>query len=417
MRIIFRVIIIDDEAIIRHGISNYIKILRLDFDVVATFDDGKEAIEYLKNNDVDVVVTDIRMTEVSGIDVIQFVHNFKPHAKIIVISGYKDFEYTKAAIENNVMYYLTKPTRLKDISLVFQKIKEKLLEENQVRLEQKQHKELLRYTKHKFYIDIFENKLDDYQSKIDYITPFENLKDSVFVLSEMKITNYSSYISNAWQYTHDGLISAINNLVQMCDSQNALEHYLIKQEEDTLLYLSSCDANYDPIKLEQQIRSFYDELIQHCHSILKVYLTIRQVSKYYGLNELLQMHTNETKTNNIGNSSEDHIILIAKEYIEKNFEKDLTLSEVSNVVMLNPDYFSRFFKQKTGQNFVDYLANVRIKKAIGLLKAGNHKIYEISNMVGYRSSKYFAKIFRQTTGCSPKEYRRKCLHEDKAKDE
>jgi two-component system response regulator YesN len=417
VRIIFRVIIIDDEAIIRHGISNYIKILRLDFDVVATFDDGKEAIEYLKNNDVDVVVTDIRMTEVSGIDVIQFVHNFKPHAKIIVISGYKDFEYTKAAIENNVMYYLTKPTRLKDISLVFQKIKEKLLEENQVRLEQKQHKELLRYTKHKFYIDIFENKLDDYQSKIDYITPFENLKDSVFVLSEMKITNYSSYISNAWQYTHDGLISAINNLVQMCDSQNALEHYLIKQEEDTLLYLSSCDANYDPIKLEQQIRSFYDELIQHCHSILKVYLTIRQVSKYYGLNELLQMHTNETKTNNIGNSSEDHIILIAKEYIEKNFEKDLTLSEVSNVVMLNPDYFSRFFKQKTGQNFVDYLANVRIKKAIGLLKAGNHKIYEISNMVGYRSSKYFAKIFRQTTGCSPKEYRRKCLHEDKAKDE
>jgi two-component system response regulator YesN len=352
VRIIFRVIIIDDEAIIRHGISNYIKILRLGFDVVATFDDGKEAIEYLKNNDVDVVVTDIRMTEVSGIDVIQFVHNFKPHAKIIVISGYKDFEYTKAAIENNVMYYLTKPTRLKDISLVFQKIKEKLLEENQVRLEQKQHKELLRYTKHKFYIDIFENKLDDYQSKIDYITPFENLKDSVFVLSEMKITNYSSYISNAWQYTHDGLISAINNLVQMCDSQNALEHYLIKQEEDTLLYLSSCDANYDPIKLEQQIRSFYDELIQHCHSILKVYLTIRQVSKYYGLNELLQMHTHETKTNNIGNSSEDHIILIAKEYIEKNFEKDLTLSEVSNVVMLNPDYFSRFFKQKTGQNFV-----------------------------------------------------------------
>ena len=139
VRIIFRVIIIDDEAIIRHGISNYIKILRLDFDVVATFDDGKEAIEYLKNNDVDVVVTDIRMTEVSGIDVIQFVHNFKPHAKIIVISGYKDFEYTKAAIENNVMYYLTKPTRLKDISLVFQKIKEKLLEEKQARLEQKQH--------------------------------------------------------------------------------------------------------------------------------------------------------------------------------------------------------------------------------------------------------------------------------------
>ena len=79
--------------------------------------------------------------------------------------------------------------------------------------------------------------------------------------------------------------------------------------------------------------------------------------------------------------------------------------DVANFLELNPAYFSRIFRQKTGVCFVDYLAEIRINKAIELLKNSNMNISEISEEVGFVRSRYFTEIFKKRKGMTPSEYR------------
>lgn len=103
--------------------------------------------------------------------------------------------------------------------------------------------------------------------------------------------------------------------------------------------------------------------------------------------------------------SVNHKISRAKEYMLKNYKKAIRLIDVANFLELNPAYFSRIFRQKTGVCFVDYLAEIRINKAIELLKNSNMNISEIAEEVGFVRSRYFTEIFKKRKGMTPSEYR------------
>jgi len=72
-------------------------------------------------------------------------------------------------------------------------------------------------------------------------------------------------------------------------------------------------------------------------------------------------------------------------------------------------YVSRLFKEKTGENFSDYLVKVRMEKALKLLEEPRYKVYEVGYEIGYKSTKYFYKLFKQYYGCTPTEYRKNYL--------
>lgn len=99
----------------------------------------------------------------------------------------------------------------------------------------------------------------------------------------------------------------------------------------------------------------------------------------------------------------------AEDYIKRNYLQNLTLENVANYLDLNPSYFSRVFKEKTGQNFSDYLIKLRIEKAKQLLSLGKYKISEVSAMTGYKNSKYFAAQFKDLTGKTPREFAKSVL--------
>ncbi len=105
----------------------------------------------------------------------------------------------------------------------------------------------------------------------------------------------------------------------------------------------------------------------------------------------------------------NNIIERAEDYIKRNYLQNLSLENVANYLDLNPSYFSRVFKERTGQNFSDYLINLRIEKAKQLLSLGKYKISEVSTMAGYKSSKYFAAQFKNLTGKTPREFTKSVL--------
>lgn len=94
-------------------------------------------------------------------------------------------------------------------------------------------------------------------------------------------------------------------------------------------------------------------------------------------------------------------------YIDKNYNQDLTLSEVAAEIGVSYSYLSRKFKEECGQGFSDYLNQLRIKKAKKLIAEGNNNIKEIVNQVGFNNYNYFFKVFKDLEGLTPREYENK----------
>ncbi len=99
------------------------------------------------------------------------------------------------------------------------------------------------------------------------------------------------------------------------------------------------------------------------------------------------------------------IMEITKEFIAKNYNKDITLKTISGNVHLSTAYFSKQFKLYFGENFSDYIINYRINNAKEFLKAGIYKATEVSKIVGFNDEKYFYKVFKRHTGFTPTEYK------------
>lgn len=95
----------------------------------------------------------------------------------------------------------------------------------------------------------------------------------------------------------------------------------------------------------------------------------------------------------------------AKEYMEENFSRDISLEEISAFVNLSPYYFSRLFKQEEGLSFVEYLTRLRIEEAKRLLRSSQESIVNIALRVGYSEANYFSRVFRKLEGCTPSQYR------------
>jgi len=99
-------------------------------------------------------------------------------------------------------------------------------------------------------------------------------------------------------------------------------------------------------------------------------------------------------------------ILLAKEYMQENFWRSLTLEEVSAYVGFNASYFSNLFKRETSMNFLEYLTTIRIDHARERLMKTDDSVNEIAEAVGYSDVKYFSRIFKRSLGLSPNKFRK-----------
>lgn len=110
-------------------------------------------------------------------------------------------------------------------------------------------------------------------------------------------------------------------------------------------------------------------------------------------------------TSIISDDNGDDAIHKAIQYIYENFNNTINLESVATHVHLNPQYFSRYFKNNTGINFIDYISSIRLEEAKRLLATTNKSISSISLIVGYIDPTYFSKVFMKHEGISPLKYR------------
>jgi two-component system response regulator YesN len=109
--------------------------------------------------------------------------------------------------------------------------------------------------------------------------------------------------------------------------------------------------------------------------------------------------------NSMGTKSVSSPIQKVLEYIEENYNSELTLSNLSKVIYLSPDYFSRIFKDQVGSTFSEYILKIRIEKAKELLNNLDIPVSEIGRKVGYSDPNYFSRVFTRAVGMPPSRFR------------
>lgn len=114
----YKVLIIDDESIIRKGIKNIINWKQLDCEVCADASDGIEGIELIKKYLPEIIITDIRMPGLDGLSMIKQVKGIVPYSKIIILTGYRDFDYVQEAIKCGAFDFLLKPSKIEELTAV-----------------------------------------------------------------------------------------------------------------------------------------------------------------------------------------------------------------------------------------------------------------------------------------------------------
>lgn len=481
----YSVLIADDEKNIREGLVKYICWEDFGFYVKASFSDGFECIEYIKSNKVDLIVTDIKMKKVSGIEVSKYVNSMsgiKP--KIILLSGYKDFELARSAIKYGVYTYLTKPTEEEEMHQALAEIKEILDHEAR-------DDELFCILQSQILSDILSRSISSKSEIIGRMKScnLEYRPDvSKFIFFHIDILNYHEILEKKWEYGRERFLIAINNFLkhktiryylsysldskidvlgiydhvdalfekEMSDVVSELDHALgirisykmakefanldeflnefTKSEDNDLcksiaekLFLCYNEGNLDAIHEtlfnchnpdshyndnKRILENVYDEFLEKLSkdSIVIQKLSDFKISDVKNNQNLLDLNRKlcnilADSSREFATSSADKIIELSKAYIKSNYNKDITLVEVASQVFLSPIYFCKLFKQKTGENYTDYLIKVRIEKAKELLRDPQNKVSNICSDIGYKTLRYFYSLFKNYTGMTPTQYR------------
>lgn len=176
---VYKLLIVDDEEIEREGMANYIEWDKFEVKVVETAWNGIDGLEKIRKTLPDIVLTDIKMPEMNGIELIHQAKQEFPEIEFIVLSGYGEFEFTSKAMEEGVRHYLLKPCDEIQIQEVLDKVKKEIGRKREWNQREKEYqtkvKCLLPHAKEQMFRDVL---LDEYPAERNYQILFEESKKS-----------------------------------------------------------------------------------------------------------------------------------------------------------------------------------------------------------------------------------------------
>lgn len=196
--------------------------------------------------------------------------------------------------------------------------------------------------------------------------------------------------------------------ISMPEMNGVMAAKYIRQIDDkcSIIFLTAYD-DFEYARNAIKIRAL-DYLLKPCdiNDLLAVMdMAIQKLDRECDFKGNTKENKPERKRENVKNFDEQTTIKYLREYVENNYTFDISMQEVAEDMGYSDAYFSKLFKQYFNQNFTVYLTEYRIKKAKELLTDTNNSIKDISRMVGYEDSNYFAKIFKRIVGEIPSKFR------------
>ncbi len=371
-----KVLIVDDEPFITQGLTLLIDWEQEGYEIAGCLENGKEALRFLEENQVDLILTDIRMPELGGLELMEQVKERRlSDAYFIIMSGYDDFGYAKQALRLGCLDYLLKPVDAGELVASLRKITktEKEKAEDQKRLETLEQAYLSR--------NMISRLIGTYDSGSGRTIICNEVLDRL--VHAIEVCDISSI---------DALVRDFYKEVREKDMPEESVNFNISY---LLFQLIRIAAEQDPDVNHEEIMDFISESSFEESLVHKKSDYMARFCKEYA-EYISQLR---------GRSSKSVLTEVEKE-IKEHYAENISLRELSQKFYINNVYLGQIFKKKYGVSFKDYLTDYRIREAAKMLVSTDEKIITIAESVGYKDSDYFVQKFIERMGCTPSKYRR-----------
>ncbi|WP_261304991.1 response regulator [Paenibacillus andongensis] len=430
----YNLLIVDDEKEIREGLSA-IPWPTMRVNLMGSAKHGLDALKFISEHPIDIVLTDIRMPFMDGIELLNTLARQHPYIRVVILSGHSDFGYAQQAVANGAFDYLLKPTQFDVLLKTFERLVRKLDEEKQEELRKsallRKEKLLSKRLREEFLSELFKCGMSVEDIELGCSESEIILDGPDYTVAAVRLDR----ISLNKQVLPDRELKLItfsldNILCDMWDANGKAYHLVNKENAEVCLLSMKASPKSDFIQLKQQLSSFrglfkstlsigIGKSARHATDIWRSARSAKQLldnteeedsARVY--TEALQHEapghaTSEPLTSAIhikDNKKDRTIVHEAKQFIKQNFHQSITLKQIANEVHVTPGHLSALFRE-SGETYIQYLTTMRVNKAIELLGDIRYKIYEIAESVGYSDHTYFSEIFKKYMGKTPTEYR------------
>lgn len=388
------ILIVDDEPMVRSSIARIVNALGGAY-VAYEADDGEDAIAIIQEEPIDLVITDIRMPAVDGLQLADIVRRLYPHIRVVLLTGYSEFEYALSALHSGVYEYLLKPASKNSLLDLIRKVDEELQQERT------QHK-LGRLREN----IVMEKRIQE----MLYDLPVPHADKDLF--PDCRSSAVFVIRANAAELPERSLRFAMKNVVEELLGKAGKAAVIVEGSHLVAVLLAS--AEMEPSLDYEGLSS---EIADVLSRLYRIELTILHAAGGGNLADLGLLHMDcmrrlnglEAKGSGEGTSAErdecHRLVKITRRWIEEEYAGELTLASAAQRLFVSPNYLSVLFKSQTDMTFTQHLVQVRIGKAKELLAETQLKIYEICEKVGYADQAYFSRLFKASTGKTPYEYR------------
>jgi len=393
-----KVIIADDESIIREGIAQSVNWEKLGLQLVAEAEDGEEALELALKLTADMMLVDLSMPIMNGLELIKQLKDKLPKCKVSIITGHDEFAYAQEAIKLDVEEYILKPVDPKHLEETLfamtnkierERVHEKLFEQASYQIDKNLHVLRERFGQEWIRGEVEEDAL---QEQLQFLKLPVDAPQQLSLMSwdtEQPMRIHSERDKQLIRY-------AIENIVHEYMHKQDERYYMFRDERNDFIIINYLWSE----------RAWFEDIAELVRHYLKIELKICSIPLFYGVNSIQQAYI-ETKNELHLTQKLTPIIKQAKHIIdEKYWESSLSLEKLAVQLNVTSVYLSRLFKQELGLNFVQYLTYVRMKHARHLLKQSSLSIQEIALQVGYDTQHYFSTAFRKMVGVSPNQFRK-----------
>ena len=421
----YKVLLVDDEYMITEGLKRLIPFDKWDMEVVATANHADDALDYVREHPVDIVISDVNMPDKTGLEMIGEMKDLLPDAYYILLSGYQEFDYVKKAMNLNVVDYLVKPVDKVELGHLLEKIVTQLREKVQEpeTLSQQLDEEAFKAhltQKENWWIGLSKEKQGN------FVIPYYVLgQDWQIVLADQEFEGLlampfeAPYQVNFEKWKFNVEKALFYGTVNLDQSESLFSYYepiyrVIIQgnlqqiiEELTLLEKIVLE-NTPRVSITKQLFTQFVMDVFHLFEHLKADDMTDIVKNIHAITtfEDLVAYTKETLTSFFGQYRMNENVVSVLEVIGRDYKKELSLKDISKDLFINPVYLGQLIKKETNSTFAELLNKQRIKAAQQLLLSTNDSIEDICYTVGYSNVGYFYKVFRKLCGKSPKAYRK-----------
>ncbi|MDG0811285.1 response regulator [Cohnella rhizosphaerae] len=385
------ILIADDEPKVRRGLAGIIERSGdSHWQVVGLAHDGLSALSAAAREQVDVLLIDIQMPGLSGLEVIERIRREDPDMTIVIISGFAEFAYAQQALRMGIFDYILKPVNAAKV------------------IDTLRRAEAIAAARHdqfaglrdKFLLDLLLETEPYSAEAIAAGTRRWGLPSGRFRLMAVQSPADAPPPSLRRDGPLGGRLGAAPILAAFRLSFG-LNVFLYPAPADEA---AACEAD---IGAEQAVRRTFGAVRIAFGDVFDDWA--RLPDAYRAALWRLKGDAAAGEEAPLPEPGEadgySAIVSQAIRYIREHYGRALRLEEISRAAYVHPHYLSELFKKETGRNLSEYLTDYRIGQAKRMLRDISNKVYMIAHAVGFNDPKYFGQVFKKKVGMSPAEYR------------